>query len=177
MKIYLLGFMGAGKSVIGKNLAEKLKCTFLDLDKHIEEVANKSITEIFTEEGEAAFRQMEFTLLREFKTEPSVIATGGGLPCFNDNLQWMNQHGITVFLDVPVASLVKRLSKEKHLRPLLAGREGSDLLKFIDEKLAERRPFYEQAQFIFKGDIPVIDAVNVLANYFARFRFLHKVSE
>ena len=126
MKLYLTGFMGSGKSLIGKKLAEKLQFKFLDLDTAIEEYAGKSVAEIFVEKGEAAFREMEQKMVRQTdKLQNTIIATGGGTPCFYENMDWMNKHGLTIFLEVSPEILAQRLKGEKQKRPLLAGKNES----------------------------------------------------
>jgi len=143
--IYLTGFMGSGKSYTGKRLAEVLGLPFLDLDEAIEKSAGKTITEIFAEDGEAAFRELETQTLRHTADlPPSVVSTGGGAPCFNDNMDWMNQQGITVFLDPPIGVLLQRLEVGRAHRPLL--QPAKELEIFIANKLASRRADYEKAQ-------------------------------
>ncbi|TXF91730.1 shikimate kinase [Neolewinella aurantiaca] len=143
--IYLTGFMGSGKSHTGKLLAERLGLPFIDLDAVIETTAGKTISEIFAEEGESAFRELETSSLRATANDPpGVVSTGGGAPCFNDNMDWMNRHGVTVFLDPPVGVLLQRLETGRDHRPLL--QPAQELGAFITRKLASRRPQYEKAQ-------------------------------
>lgn len=142
--IYLIGFMGAGKSWTGQRLAKLLQRDFLDLDDCIERSSSKSIQEIFADHGEAHFRQLESKTLRQLaELDAAVISCGGGTPCQNDNIDWMNANGTTVFLDVAEDILVDRLSKAFAHRPLLA--KQTNLQQFIINKLEERRSFYEQA--------------------------------
>lgn len=149
--IFLIGFMGCGKSTLGKKLAAKTGFTFIDLDDAIVQSINMSITEYFEAYGESAFRAIEreqLHKLRELKN--TIIATGGGAPCHLDNMDWMNQHGKTVYLKLSPKALLSRLSqKEIESRPLLKGKTKEELLDFIQSKLEERNPFYNRASLIF----------------------------
>jgi len=149
--IYLLGFMGCGKSYLGKRLAEHLNWQFLDMDAYLEAKEGKTITQIFAEGGESLFRELEknyLTATADF--DNAVIATGGGCPCFYDNMEWMDVSGRTIYLKTPTSILVERLQAETAHRPLLAGKTKQELTAFIEAKLAERAPIYEQAQVIFE---------------------------
>ena len=162
-RIYLIGFMGAGKSHTGRRLAQLLDLPFLDLDHAIEAAAGRTITEIFTQEGEAAFRERERTALHTTAQYGSgIFATGGGLPCFFDNLEWMGQHGIRIYLQVPPAILLQRLERGKDQRPLLRDRSHEELLAYIHEKLGERGPYYEQADVIYQVSEPNEDVAGAL---------------
>jgi len=131
-------------------MAEKLGFAFIDLDKTIESEAGKSISAIFNEQGEQQFRQLEQTQLLALKEHTdTVIATGGGAPCFFENMKFMNDNGTTVYLRTPASLLVKRLSKELDSRPLLANKEPKDLKQFFENQLKERRSYYEQAKLIY----------------------------
>ncbi|MEO1261636.1 MAG: shikimate kinase [Bacteroidota bacterium] len=170
MKIFLTGFMGSGKSFIGKKLADSLQFDFVDIDVAIELSAGSSIAEIFAQQGEATFRKLERDELR--KTENlhnAVIATGGGAPCFHDNMNWMNDHGLTLFLSVPVVVLVQRLKTETKQRPLLNGRSDNDLFDYIDKKLNERMGFYNQAHFVCHANDTPDNLVASIDKYFSRF--------
>lgn len=152
MKIFLLGYMGSGKSTVGKKLASLLNYTFIDLDTMIEAETDHSITEWFAA-GETRFREIESLVLRqtaEFKN--SVIATGGGTPCFNDNLEWMKAHGLTVYLKMSAGGLFHRLIYSKATRPLLTGKTDVELMEYITESLKEREYFYSKAHYTFKGE-------------------------
>ncbi|MFI5450898.1 shikimate kinase [Pedobacter sp. UC225_61] len=160
MKVFLIGFMGCGKSTKAKQLANRLNCSVIDLDAEIVAKEGKSIADYFAENGEAAFRELESQTLKTFPyPETCVIATGGGLPCFFDNMAWMNEHGKTVYLHMTPPQLVSRLhNREK--RPLLKGMDDEQLLSFIEMKLAERDHFYNQAQIIvnaFDLDVEVLE--------------------
>ena len=149
MRIYLIGFMGSGKSYTGKNLADLMHYPFYDLDTVIEEKAGQTIKSIFAEHGEAYFRATERDTLQQLKPENAIISCGGGTPCFFDNMDWINDNGISVFLDTSVPLLISRLEKEKDKRPLLKRKSFEELAIFIEQKIAERRPFYEQASVIY----------------------------
>jgi len=144
--IFLVGFMGAGKTHIGELLASKMGMPFFDLDTFIEGKSNLSVTEYFEKHGEEGFRILERKCLRDFSVMGNaVLATGGGTPCFFDNAEWMNAHGVTIYLKADVELLVRRLATEKEHRPLIAHLDTIELMSFIEEKLKERSPFYEKA--------------------------------
>lgn len=147
MKIFLIGMMGSGKSYWSRLLAKKLKTGGYDLDFLIESHEEKTISEIFAEDGEAYFRKSEGKILRWFGEKKSfVLATGGGTPCFDDNMDWMNKQGITIWIDEPVTTLVERLLPEKEHRPLIRSLSESELFQFLTDKLKEREPFYSKAK-------------------------------
>lgn len=144
--------MGSGKSSLGKQLSEKLNFRFVDLDKYIEEKLKKPIAEIFEQHGENFFRQTEADCLRELgELENTVIATGGGTPCFYENMNWLNKNGATVYLKFPPEILFERLLPLKKNRPLLAHMKDGELLNFIEEKLAERENFYLQSNYTIEN--------------------------
>ncbi|WP_242691747.1 shikimate kinase [Desertivirga arenae] len=152
MKIFLVGFMGCGKTTFGKKLASKLGYKFVDLDKSVEESVGMSIPDYFEKFGETAFREKERAILQtRTYSENSVIATGGGAPCFFDNMQWMNEHGITVYISLTAKALASRLESATDERPVLQGLKGEDLERFIASKLAERDIFYTKASMIVEG--------------------------
>lgn len=153
MKIFLIGMMGTGKTYWCKKLAKKLKVGGYDLDFLIESHEEKTIAEIFAEEGEAYFRRAESRILHWFKEKKSfVLATGGGTPCFHENMQWMNEQGITVWIDEPVEVLMARLQPEKEHRPLIKNLSDSELKQFLTDKLVQRFPFYHQATYHLQGN-------------------------
>ncbi len=140
--------MGSGKSFIGEKLAEKLAFQFIDLDDFIEKKEQRSINNIFEEDGEKYFRKTEQACLKTLEKKTNlVVATGGGTPCFFDNMNWMNQQGITIYLQSSVALLAERLKNEKEQRPLLKGLNDKALKAFIKNKITERKAFYEKAKF------------------------------
>lgn len=144
--------MGSGKSYWTRKIARKLKTGGFDLDYLIESHEEKSISEIFTEDGEPYFRKKESAILRWFgEKKKFVLATGGGTPCFHDNMEWMNQQGITIWLDEPVETLVQRLVSEKEHRPLINKMTKEELPAFLTTQLAQRTAFYTKAQFHLQG--------------------------
>jgi shikimate kinase len=158
-RIFLIGYMGAGKTTIGKELSKRMNLSFVDLDAYIEARYYKAISRIFAEKGEEAFREIERNMLREVALfENVLISTGGGTPCFHDNMTFMNEAGRTVYIKVSPAELAKRLSLIKHTRPVLNGRSGTDLLSFVSENLEKRAPYYMQASIVF--DIEKMDTEN-----------------
>mgnify|MGYP000359380742 FL=1 len=152
-KIFLVGMMGSGKSHWTKKIAKWIKSGGYDLDDLIEMNEEKTIAEIFTEEGEEQFRKTEAKILRWFKEKKKyVLATGGGTPCFQDNMAWMKKEGIVIWLDESVEIIVKRLIDEKAHRPLIANLNEVELTKFIQDKLVERHAFYSQANYRLSSD-------------------------
>ena len=152
-RIFLIGYMGSGKTTLGRALAKELKIEFIDLDNYIEERLCKSISQIFAEKGEEGFREIERRMLHEAgEFENVVISTGGGTPCFFDNIEYMNRQGATVFLDVPVERLFIRLSIARKNRPLIVGKSDEELRCFIAEQLAKRLPHYSKAKQRFTAD-------------------------
>jgi shikimate kinase len=151
MKIFLIGFMGCGKSTKAKQLANKLDCPVIDLDNEIVSETGKTIAEYFAEFGESGFRNYESQMLKTYNyPETCVVATGGGLPCFFDNMDWMNAHGETVYLQMEPAQLVSRLHNRQK-RPLIKDLDDDQLLEFIKIKLEERNPFYSKAKLIINA--------------------------
>lgn len=153
IRIFLTGYMGAGKTTLGKAFARKLNIPFVDLDWYMEERFHKTVGELFAERGEAGFRELERAMLHEVGAfEDVVISTGGGAPCFFDNMDFMNRNGMTVFLDVHPDVLFRRLRIAKHQRPILQGKQDDELKAFIVQALEKRSPFYSQAQYVFSAD-------------------------
>jgi shikimate kinase len=165
MKIFLIGMMGSGKSYWSKQLSKKLKCGGYDLDQLVEHLEEKTISELFEEDGEAYFRKTESKILKWFAEKKTfVLATGGGTPCFFDNMDWMNKNGITIWLNEPVATLVERLKPEKEHRPLIQALNDEELAEFLTHKLAERQPFYSKAQFTITANQLTADKLLKLIN-------------
>ena len=150
IRIFLTGYMGAGKTTLGKAFARELNVPFIDLDWYIEERFHKSIRELFAERGEASFRELERSMLHEVSEfEDVIVSTGGGTPCFFDNMDYMNRHGQTVFLDVHPDIVFNRLRVATRQRPILQGKTDEELRSFIVEALDKRAPFYSQARYRF----------------------------
>ncbi|MDO9377132.1 MAG: shikimate kinase [Ferruginibacter sp.] len=146
--IFLIGFMGSGKTHWGRIWAEKYQLNFVDLDELIEERQGTSVAHIFDTNGEEHFRLLEKDALHSCeKLEHSIIACGGGTPCFFDNLDWMNQQGFTIFLSCEPPEILRRVSLEKDKRPLFSKLNPEEFLDFIRAKLAERQPFYDRAKY------------------------------
>lgn len=151
--VFLVGFMGSGKSHWGRLLAKTLRRPFIDLDLLIEKKAGKKITAIFAETGEAGFRELEQRQLHALDTMPAaIVATGGGTPCFFDNMARMKKTGTTIYLKTPPEILVKRLKNEKIQRPLLKNTDDAKLPELIEKRLAERESCYLQADFILENN-------------------------
>ena len=152
-RIFLIGYMGAGKTTLGKAFARSMGLTFIDLDWYIEERFHKTVRQIFAERSEEGFRELEKRMLHEVADfEDVVIATGGGTPCFFDNVEYMNQKGETVFLDVSQEVLFRRLKVAKQQRPLLAQKNDEELKAFIADALGKRLPHYSKAKHVFRAD-------------------------
>jgi shikimate kinase len=144
--------MGCGKTTLGRKLAVELGLTFIDLDTFLEEKYFRTIPQIFQEEGETGFRRKEQNVLHEVSTfDDVIVATGGGAPCFFDNMEVMNNTGFCIFLDVDTVSLANRLIHAKTERPIIKGKSLEELHVFIDEMMLKRRPFYEKARYILNG--------------------------
>ena len=151
-RIFLIGYMGAGKTTLGKAFSRELGLTFIDLDWYIEERFHKTVQQLFSERGEQGFRELEQKMLHEVaEFEDVVISAGGGTPCFFDNMDYMNACGDTVFLQVEPEVLFHRLKVAKQQRPLLANKSDEELMNFICEALQKRHPFYSQAKFLFRA--------------------------
>ena len=149
MKIFLIGFMGSGKTTIGRHLAELLGFDFVDTDRFIEMQYNTTIEQIFTQLGETVFRKMEHDILREIQQcDFSVISTGGGLPCHSNNMDFMLAGGKVVYLKTSPHDLADRLLHSHTERPLIKGKTEQELQQYITEKLSERAPFYNRAHII-----------------------------
>lgn len=148
IRIFLIGFMGAGKTTFGKQLASNLGLSFIDTDVYIENRYHKTVSSLFVEKGESEFRILERKILEEIsKIEDVVIATGGGMPCFYDNIDYMNSKGITIFMQVSDSELAKRLYPAKSNRPLLMDKDYDEILSFVSSMLTKRLPFYLKAQY------------------------------
>ena len=148
--IFLIGFMGSGKSYWGRIWAKETGFSFFDLDEEIEKTLGMSIEKIFEKYGEKKFRKMEREHLRKFdNVHKNLVASGGGTPCFFDNIEWMKEHGKVIYLKATPKNILERVMDEKNKRPLLKKINPAELLFFIENKLAEREPFYLKADYIF----------------------------
>jgi shikimate kinase len=151
-KIFIIGYMGSGKSTVGKALSEQLDYEFIDLDKFIESEYKQTIPQIFATKGEKEFRAMEHNALKKFIDKDNiVIACGGGTPCYFNNIELMNNNGNTIYLKMSVDTLVKRLKTEKDSRPLIANKTDEELRAFVNRQLEKREDVYHKAQYTVKG--------------------------
>ncbi|MBN3034048.1 MAG: shikimate kinase [Bacteroidales bacterium] len=152
MLIYLIGFMGVGKTTTGKSLARLLGMNFIDLDDYIASKYRLTIPDFFSKYDEQAFRAAENVALKELSgTNNAVIATGGGTPCFHDNMKLMNRTGHTVFLQMDTDSIIRRLSCSRKNRPLVKGKSGEEIRELVNKLLSEREKFYLQARVIISA--------------------------
>ena len=166
MRIYLTGFMGAGKTTLGSLAASSLNVNFLDTDQMVEEMAGKSLNDIFSIEGEQAFREMEAKVIRSTaEIEQALIATGGGLPVYHNNMQWLTEHGITMYLQWPDDILIASLVHHRTIRPLLSELTAEEAAKKAMALLAERKNIYEQSSMTLEmsGEMEVDEKLLVKA--------------
>ena len=159
MKIFLIGFMGCGKSHWGKQLSEKLQIPFFDLDEKVEENEGKTVTEIFAEYGEEYFRLLEKDVLHLLTEshESFIMATGGGTPCFYNTIDYLNAKGTTVWINCSVDCLFQRLKKEKEKRPLIRSISDAELKTYIIKKYSTRKIYYRKAKLIITEDDVSLD--------------------
>ena len=170
-RVILIGYMGAGKTTIGKALAKELGMPFYDLDWYITSRMRKTVAQIFEERGEEGFRQIEHNMLHEVaEFEDVIISCGGGTPCFFDNIDYMNRQGQVVYLKVDPETLYKHLKMSKNDRPLLRGKSESELITFISEQLQKREPFYTKARYTL--DVTLMDNLEKVKNSVAQLRTL-----
>lgn len=164
--VILLGYMCAGKTTVGKRLAKELNRTFYDLDWYIEERFHKRVPDIFEEDGEAVFRDLERRMLHEVaEFEDIVLACGGGTPCFFDNMDYMNHVAETIYMKASVPTLLQHLSISRGERPLLKDKTEEELRTFITEQLRVRSPYYEKAKYIQNIDVlSSFDKVETVVN-------------
>ena len=151
--IFLIGFMGSGKTYWGKKWADISGLDFVDLDEIVEKEQGETIAEIFANDGEEHFRNLETNALKKItEKEHVIIACGGGTPCFNDNISWMNDNGTSVYLQSSPENILKRLTGEKEKRPLIKNQKEEELLFYITEKIKEREFFYSKAKLVLNVD-------------------------
>ena len=151
-RIFLIGFMGSGKSTIGSALARKIGYDYVDMDHLIEETASMTVPGIFSEHGAEVFRKWEHDILLEIcEMQNVVVSTGGGAPCHNQMMQIMNEHGTTIYIDLPPEILKVRLINSKTERPLIKGKTETELLDFITSLLGKRKKFYNKAKHTVNG--------------------------
>jgi shikimate kinase len=150
MKIILVGFMSSGKTTVGRYLARKTNMEFIDIDEAFEDRYKMSITSFFDLFGETKFRELEHQILIDnLNNENTIIATGGGTPCFFDNMQLINTHGISVYLKLHPNSIVSRLLHTKKQRPLLKNLKPEEMAEYVKQQITHRESYYNQAKFIY----------------------------
>lgn len=166
-RIFLVGFMGSGKSTIGRHIAADMNWKFVDLDKAFENRHQCTISEYFSNFGEEKFRLAEHELLTELCTQTRVVvATGGGAPCFHRNMEHMNRCGLTIYLQVSPEELTRRLLSAKEQRPLIAQMTADTLPVFILSKLKEREPYYRKAYLVVDSEHLPFSSYKMLINFF-----------
>ncbi len=145
--VFLIGFMGSGKSTIGKRMAKQLSYQFIDTDQYIEKMEGKTIAQLFEEIGESGFRKLEMAVLNDLESLETnhIIATGGGMPCRQSRLDKMLEMGTVIYLEIDTKSVLKRVSQAKNVRPILAGLTPLEMETKIRELMKKRTPYYEQA--------------------------------
>ena len=154
IRIIIIGYMGAGKTTVGRALSRELGIPFYDLDWYIESRMRKTVKQLFDERGEEGFRRIERNMLHEVaEFENVIVSCGGGTPCFFDNMEYMKQQGQTVYLQASPEVLYGHLLMGKSVRPLLLGKTREELLVFIKEQLKQREPYYSQARHILNVDL------------------------
>ena len=170
MLIFIIGYMGAGKTTLGKHLAERLNYHFFDLDEAIETSTAYSISGYFEKFGEGSFRQIEREiLLRHLDDQDTVIATGGGTACYGENMELMNQKGLTVYLDTAIETIMNRLSGKEHQRPMLMNIPPDELPAFIREHVKTRQKFYSRALIRVEGEEVDLDDLSALLQILRNF--------
>lgn len=158
MKLYLLGYMYSGKTTVGRQLAERLGYRFVDLDQLFEARYHTSIPLFFNRYGEGAFRKLEQIILHSTEgMDNVVISTGGGTPCYFDNMEWINAHGVSIYLEISIEVIIKRAQRSRKQRPVLANKSHEELHSFIQAQLSQRLPYYSQANITFPADKPDIE--------------------
>ena len=159
-RVFLIGFMGSGKSTLGSKLAGRMGYRFVDMDHLIEETAGMTIPGIFREHGEKVFRKWEHDVLLELcRQEKIVVSTGGGAPCHGEMIDIMNRHGATVYIRLAPAILRDRLLRSRTERPLIRGKSGRELDEFIEGLLKEREIYYNRATRVIDGRDPDLDSL------------------
>ncbi|MEG2493309.1 MAG: shikimate kinase [Rikenellaceae bacterium] len=152
MIVFLVGYMGCGKSTLGRELAREMGCEFFDTDDIIEKQEGVNISDIFAQKGENSFRDMERKVIETLSEKKNaIVSTGGGLPCFRENMDLMNKIGFTIYIDVPIDILVSRIAKTGAKRPLVAQKSNAEISEFVLKSIAEREPFYAKAKMKVSG--------------------------
>ena len=173
-RVILVGYMGSGKTTVGKALSKETGLMFYDLDWYIESRMHKSVSQLFQERGEEAFRKIEYNMLHEVaEFEDVIISCGGGTPCFFDNMDYMNAQGDVVYLKASPDTLYKHLLMAKVERPLLKGKTAEELIDYITVHLEERKPYYEKARYAI--DVSVLDEYDKINTSVQQIRDLLKI--
>ena len=169
VRIIIIGYMGAGKTTVGKALSRELGIPFYDLDWYIESRMRKTVPQIFAQKGEEGFRMIEHNMLHEVaEFEDLIISCGGGTPCFFDNMEYLNSQGETIYLKATPEVLHKHLRMGKTIRPLLLDKSPEEMLLFIREQLQHREPFYLKARHTL--DVNLLDSYEKINISVARIR-------
>ncbi len=159
-RIYIVGYMGAGKTTAARRLAQRMGWEVVDTDALFEEKYKISVNDFFNKYDEPLYRKLESEVLKATESlDHVVVSTGGGTACFFDNMDWMNQHGLTVFLRISPQAAVDRVIHSRHKRPLVEGKSEEELTEFVSRHYASRLPFYEQARIIVKSEDLDLDAL------------------
>ena len=174
--IFLIGYMGSGKSTMGRSLSAYMEMDLIDLDHYIEARYRRSVKELFAERGEDGFRKIEQSMLHEVgEFENVIVACGGGTPCYFNNMDYMKERGITVLMNASHEALMRRLStpKAKSKRPIIADKSNEELASFITEAIKKRAPYYNQASIHFNSSwledsIQVSESTKELAEKIAK---------
>jgi len=170
-RIILVGYMGSGKTTVGKALSKVTGMMFYDLDWYIESRMHTTVSRLFSERGEEVFRKIEYNMLHEVaEFEDVIISCGGGTPCFFDNMDYLNQQGDVVYLKANPETLYKHLLMAKVERPLLKGKSPEELIAYITEHLQTRAPFYEKARYVL--DVNVLDSYDKINTSVEKIRKL-----
>lgn len=152
-RIYIVGYMGAGKTTAARRLAQRMGWEVVDTDALFEEKYKISVNDFFNKYDEPLYRKLESEVLKATESlDHVVVSTGGGTACFFDNMDWMNQHGLTVFLRISPQAAVDRVIHSRHKRPLVEGKSEEELTEFVSQHYASRMPFYEQARITAKSE-------------------------
>lgn len=163
MTVYMIGFMGSGKSTLGRQLALQSGWQFRDLDLLIEKAEGRTVPQIFKESGEEYFRKIEAAVLRNMPAgTDTVVACGGGTPCYKDNMEYMNRSGITIYLKLDARLLTERLLKAKKIRPLIRKMKPDELEKYVNDLLDSREDYYNRASLIVDGLVAAPDKLRSL---------------
>ena len=176
VRIIIIGYMGAGKTTVGKSLSKNLGIPFYDLDWYIESRMRKTVPQIFAERGEEGFRKIEYNMLHEVaEFEDVIISCGGGTPCFFDNMDYLNRMGETIYLKATPEVLYKHLKMGKVERPLLKNKTPEEMQAFIKEQLEKREPYYTKAKHTL--DVNLLDTYEKIRISVNRIRGMLGITE